>query len=498
VKLLPRNRGLRAIVIFLIGVAAIEALYLIVANVALAVIAKRFADREPVGVAFDRGLTWFPGRIHLRGVHVKGKTWSVAMSDADVVTTFTRIDSVTADVISVDIDEKEQRRSKGAIHVVVSDIVLDDQRVAFHADTKVDDATLEHGAVVLASGVHGTITLKVASVDLARQSILDTASGKVSLDGVFLSLEPLASFASLTTTQDRGTLHVAGTLDAGRVQSPSEIRAHTTHATLKDARGASADFPRGLDVVVQLMPDAEDAELELAVQTPSLVFGSADPSKPADVFDDFELTVPAGDPDLKTNHLVMRSLTWTSQHARVHEGATTLAASARGTLHFEIGKGDELAADTGTITATNVTVENPDAPDRAPFDAHLKIDRLAISRAEGIFLRGPLHASGDDVRPLLEVLVTSPSIRQTFSSFHQPFTLDTTMRRSNKKLALDDFTLHSAKVTLRGGYHRDDATSAGAFLLEDGVLPVGIVMHDKTESLVQGATSSWLTRELSK
>jgi len=36
----------------------------------------------------------------------------------------------------------------------------------------------------------------------------------------------------------------------------------------------------------------------------------------------------------------------------------------------------------------------------------------------------------------------------------------------------------------------------GAFLLEDPVLPVGIALHDKKESVVVGASSAWLEREL--
>ena len=500
---LPRNRLLRAVVILSFIAVALELVYVVAGSIALAVVAKKFDANAPVGVAFDRGFTWFPGRVHLHGVRVHGAgagAWSVAISDANVA--FTpwgiaasprRIDSVTADVTSVDLGD---RRSKGAIHVVATDITIDDPRVAFHVDANVTGATLETTAQ-LANDVHGSIALDVAPVDLAHHSMLETASGKVALDGVFLSLAPLASFGSLATTQDPGTLHVAGTLDKGLLAPSSEIRAHTAHATLADDHGASAAFPRGVDVVVRVAP-ASPKDLQLAVETPSLVFGGADPSKPADAFDDFEMSVPAGSSDLKQDHLEMRSLDWSSKHATMHEGATTLSAVVSGHLHFQVRTDGELVADSGFMHGANVTVENPDAPDRTPFDARLVIERIAVTRAHGIAIRGPLHASGADARPLLEVLVTSENVRKSVGGAvaHKAFTLDTTLDRDDGHLSMDDFVLHAPPLKLRGGYRRRDATARGAFVLEDSVLPVGILLHDKTESIVLGATSSWLQHQL--
>ena len=56
--------------------------------------------------------------------------------------------------------------------------------------------------------------------------------------------------------------------------------------------------------------------------------------------------------------------------------------------------------------------------------------------------------------------------------------------------------LRAATSTLRGAYHRDDKTSGGAFLLESGPISGGILLHGKTESVIVGATPSWLEREL--
>jgi hypothetical protein len=346
--------------------------------------------------------------------------------------------------------------------------------------------------------MHGTIALDIAPVDVDRRSILETASGKIALDGVFVSLEPLASFGTLATTQDPGTLHVAGVLDKGLLGPTSEIRAHTATATLKDDHGAKGDFPKGLDVVVRVAP-AAPAELQLAIQTPSLVFGSSDPSKRADTFDDFTMTVPAGSSDLKLNHLEMRSLDWSSSHATIHEGQTTLTAQASGHFQFDVRTDGALVANGGFIHAASVVVENPDATDRTPFEARLVIERLAVSHENGIALRGPLHASGTDARPLLEVLITSESIRKNVSGAlaHKSFTLDTTLNRDDAHVALENLALSASGLKLRGTYRRNDKATRGAFILEDGVLPpIGIALHDKTESFVIGASSAWLTHEL--
>jgi hypothetical protein len=502
----PRNRLVRALVYFGIALVALEVLYVIAGNVALAVCAKRFDANSPVGLSFERGFTWIPGRASLRGVRVHGGTasdgWSVvgsasvAFAPWSVVTSPRRIDSITMDATQVDIGA---RRSKGAMQITLSDIVIDDALLSFKADANVMDSTLESSGALLAKGMHGTITLDVAPVDVDKHSIVDTMSGKVALDGVFLSLEPLASFGTLKTTQDEGTLHIAGTLDKGQLKPASEIRAHTAHATLKDDHGSSGAFPKGIDVVVRVAPTTA-SDLQLAIETPSLVFAGADPSKPADVFDDFTMSVPAGSSDLKLDHSDMRDLDWTSKHATVHEGATTLSAALTGHLHFDVGKDGALVASGGEMHATNVTVLNADAPDHEPFEAKLGITRLAITHENGITLRGPLHCNGGDARPVVEVLVTSDSIRHAVSGSiaHKPFTLDATINRDDARLALDNFVLNAAGLKLRGGYVRKDQSSHGAFILEDGTLPVGIALHDKKESIVLGASSAWLEQQLAK
>jgi hypothetical protein len=501
---LPRNRFVRALVWLGVALVALEVLYLIAGNIALAACAKRFDNESPVGVSFARGFTWFPGRAHLSGVRLHGAAsggFSVDIDSANVAfgvlgvaTSPRRIDAITADVTAVQIGT---RGSKGAMHVVITDVTIDDARVSLHVDTKVDGATLESDGAVLANGMKGTIVLDVAPVDIQRHSMIETTSGTIALDGVFLSLEPLASFGTLKTTQDQGTLHVAGTLKSGQLGAASEIRAHTAHATLKDDHGANADFPKGLDVLVRVAP-ATPSDLQLAVETPSLVFGSADASRPADVFDDFEMTVPAGSSDLKLDRLAMRELDWTTRHASIHEGATTLSAVVNGHLHFEVRTDGALVADSGYMRATKVTVDNPDAPDHEPFDAKLTIERLAVTHETGIGLRGPLHCSGGDARPVVDVLVTSDSIRHAVSGSiaHKPFTLDTTLNRDNAHVTLEAFVLQAAGLKLRGGYTRRDQSAHGAFLLEDGTLPIGITLHDKKESIVLGATSSWLEQQL--
>lgn len=507
-SLLPRNRALRALVVLLLAIVTLEAIWVVVANIALAAIAKKFDDADPVGVAFDRGYSLVPGSVHLRGVKVHGAAsggWSVAIARADVgfsiwrvVTAPRVVDSIAADVDSVEIGQKAPtRRSKGPMHVVVSDLSLDGSRVSFRVDADVRGVTLENAGDVLARDVRGTIALRVAPVDLDKHSLIETASGPIALDGTFVSLAPLASFGSLETTQEPGTLHVAGSLDAGLLGPSSEIRAHTSRATLSDGRGARGDFPSGLDVLVRVAP-ATPTELQLAVETPRLVFAGKS-TEPPDVFEDFELTVPAGSSDLKLDRLAMTSLAWSTRRATVHEGATSLASPADGTLRFELGHETELVAKSGTIHAASVVVESPDVDDRTPFEARLVVEGLSVSRAHGISLRGPLHASGPDALPVLEVFVTSPSIRGALGSLaHKSFTLDATMDRSDGVLALDDLTLNAAGLAMRGGYRRSEASSSGAFLVEDGTLSVGISMKDKKESLVLGASSRWLDRALEK
>lgn len=501
---LPRNRFLRALAWLGIALVGLEVLYLVAGNIALAACSKKFDANAPVGVAFEHGFTWIPGRVYLRGVRVHGADsggWSVAIASASVAfapwsvaTSPRRIDSVAMDVTQVDIGA---RRSKGAMHVVASDVTIDDALLAFHVSTNVDDATLESSGALLANKMHGTVALDVAPVNVEQRSILETTSGKIALDGVFLSLNPLASFGSLATTQDPGTLHVSGTLDKGQLAPASEIRAHTSRATLKDDHGAKGEFPKGLDVVVRVAPSAA-SELQLAIETPSLVFGSADPAKPADTFDDFAMSVPAGSSDLKMNKLEMRSLDWSSSHATIHEGQTTLTAKTSGHFHFDVRADGELVADSGFIHAGSVVVENPDATDRTPFEARLVVERLVVTHENGIALRGPLHASGTDARPLLEILVTNPSIRQNVSGAlaHKAFTLDTSLNRDDAHVALDDLVLAATGLKLRGTYRRNDKTTRGAFILDDGVLPpVGIALHDKTESFVIGASQAWLTKQ---
>jgi hypothetical protein len=496
---------LRALAWLGIALGVLEVLYVVAGNIALAACSKRFDTNSPVGVSFERGFTWIPGRVDLRGVRVHGAAsggWSVALASANVAfapwsvaTSPRHVESVAMDVTRVDIGA---RGSKGAMHVVVRDLAIDGALVSFHVEDTVTDATLESDGAVLAKSMHGTIALDVASVDLEQRSILETTSGKIALDGVFLSLEPLASFGSLATTQEPGTLHVAGALDKGVLGPASEIRAHTASASLKDDHGAKGDFPKGLDVIVRVAP-AAPAELQLAVETPSLVFGGSDPSKSADTFDDFAMSVPAGRSDLKMNHLAMRSLDWSSSHATIHEGQTTFTAQVTGHFHFDMRTDGALVADGGYIGAPSVIVENADATDRTPFEARLVIERLAVSHENGIALRGPLHASGTDARPLLEALVTSESMRKNVSGAlaHKSFTLDATLNRDDAHVALESFALSASGLKLRGAYRRNDKTTRGAFILEDGVLPpIGISLHDKTESFVLGASSAWLTHEL--
>ena len=508
-SLLPRNRALRALVVLLLALVTLEAIYVVAVNIALAAIAKKFDDADPVGVSFDRGYSLVPGSVHLRGVKAHGAAsggWSVSIPRADatfsiwrVVTAPRVIDAIAADVDSVEIGQRAPtRKSNGPMHVVVSDLSIDGSRISFRADADVRGVTLENAGDVLARDVRGTIALRVAPVDVDKRSLVETTSGSIALDGNFVSLAPLASFGSLKTTQEPGTLHVSGSLDAGLLGPGSEIRAHTSRATLSDDRGARGDFPSGLDVLVRVAP-ATPTELQLAVETPRLVFAGGKSAEPPDVFEDFELTVPAGSSDLKLDRLGMTSLTWSTRRATVHEGATSLASPANGTLRFELGHETELVAKNGTIHATSVVVESPDVTDRTPFEASLLVEGLSVSRAHGISLQGPLHASGPDALPVLEVFVTSPSIRGALGSLaHKSFTLDAKMDRSDGVLSLDDLTLNAAGLAMRGGYRRSEASSSGAFLVDDGTLSVGIAMKDKKESLVFGASSRWLDRALEK
>ncbi len=481
------------VVVVVLAVVALEAVYLVAANVALAVSTKRFASGASAGFAFDRGITWIPGRIHFRGLRVTARGgWTITIAECDVafdvwrvVTSPRHIDTITADVSAVEFATKgATRRAKGAMHVVVKDIVVDDASVSFGGNAKVDETTFESDGVAFASGVHGTIDLRVAPVDVATRSLLDTATGTIALDGDFLSLVAVASLASLTTTQDRGTLHIAESLDGGHFGPSSEIRAHTAHATLNDGRGASAAFPRGLEIALRPMANA----FQLEARTPSLVFGSADATRPPDTFDDFELIVPTVS--------AAKSLSWSARHVSFHEGATTLDASVDGSLQFDKRDDKSFVANAGDIRATKITAENPEVTNRTPFDAHLVLDRLTVSREQGIGIGGQLHASGDDATPVFELFVSSPSIRRELTTLPKhAFTLDATLERSESRFALDNLTLARGEMTVRGGYVRHDAQSSGAFLVRGGVLPIGITMNGKDESIVLAPASGWLERQ---
>jgi hypothetical protein len=185
-----------------------------------------------------------------------------------------------------------------------------------------------------------------------------------------------------------------------------------------------------------------------------------------------------------------------------HEGASTLDATADGTVHFETGHVDSLVS-SGVIHATNVIIENPDVTDRTPLEARLSLDRLTISRERGIALHGHLHASGPDATPLLELFVSSPSIRRELVALpRHTFSVDTSIDRSEGHLALDALSLERGELVIRGGYMRRDAETHGAFLVEGGPIPVGIVMNSretsKKESIVLAPPAHWLEHEIPK
>jgi hypothetical protein len=277
------------------------------------------------------------------------------------------------------------------------------------------------------------------------------------------------------------------------LQPSSEIVADTAHASLKDARGASADYPRGLTITLGVSPTSP-RELRLAVATRQIVFGSADPSRPADVFDGFELAVPAGDADLRLNRMEMRSLVWSTDHARIHEGATTLSGKAFGTLRFEVGHASRLVASTGTIQVKDILVGDGD---RAPFDALFSLERLEVSREAGMAIRGRVHPSGKDAHAIVDLIVSSPPLRQTLAALDgQPFSGDAAFERRENHLAIDALTLDCAGLNLRGGYHRSASESFGAFVVTEGALRVGIVSKNGKESIVLAPASTWLETQL--
>ncbi|HEY1956850.1 MAG TPA: hypothetical protein VGH28_14620 [Polyangiaceae bacterium] len=502
---LPRNRALRALVVLVLVAAALETLYLAIANVALVIARKSLAAAAPVSVTFDHAFTLFPGFVSLRGVRVEqARAWTVTIASADVrflpwqlVSEPRRIVSVTADVTDVSVESLgKTRRSSGHARLVARDVAIEASRVALDLDADVTNVTLENDGAVLARDVKGTMKLHVASVDFSGAAPLATTSGTIALDGVFVSLEPLASFGSLTTTQDPGTLHVAATLDGGLIGPASEILAHTECATLRDAHGANADFPHGLDVRMGVSK-ANAGALQLSVRAKTLAFGSADPKAAADAFEDFELVVPAGSTDLKRVAFVMRELDWAVRRATLHESTSVVTAGASGHLDLEVNHADELSSYAGRIALDHVVVDSPGETDHTPFEANVTLRRFTISRDRGIALRGDLHAHGDDPRPLLELVVTSPTVRGGLRALPaRPFVLDTTLDRENGRLAFDDIKLDAAPLTIRGGYRRAGADARGAFLIEGGPLPLGVATHDGHETLALGATERWLSTQL--
>ncbi len=492
----PRGRFSRVVVRLVLGVVALELLYLALANAALFAASARFADRAPVGVAYDRALTFVPGRVHVRNLRVTGAAqggWKVSVADCDVVfdvwqiiTAPRRVKRISGEVTAVEIGPKGRAmRLSGTIHVDVRDLAVDGSQLSFDATSTVSAGAIDSAGETLANNLTGSIAFRIRDGD--------AGTGSVDVRGTFLSMAPLASLASLIATQDPGTVRIVGSVKAGVVQPSSEIVADTTHATLKDARGGSADYPRGLTITFGVTPTSS-RELRLAITTPQVVFGSADAGHSPDVFDDFELAAPAGDTNLSLNPMEMRTLTWSTSHARIHEGGAMLSGKAFGTFRSEVGHAKRMAS-SGTIQANDIVVEGEG--DRAPFDALLSIERLEVSREEGMAIRGHVHPSGKDAHAIIDLVVSSPSLRQTLTALNgQPFTGDAAFERRENHLAIDDLTLDCAGLKLRGGYHRSAGESRAAFVVTEGGLRVGIVSKNGKESITFAPAPTWLETQL--
>jgi len=497
---LPRHRVLRAAVLVALAVVGLELLYLVVANVALLASKRRFA-----GVTFESAFTLYPGSVALRGVEVENAhAWAIAASSADVrfapwelLGGRKRVASVTAEVTSVTVESgAAKRRASGQAHVVARDVTIADGRVSLALDATVAGTTLESDGAVLSRDVEGQIALRVAPVDPTRSTPLAETSGRIDLHGTFVSFAPLVSAGSLATEQDAGTFRVAVKLDAGLVDPASEIVAHTDRATIGDARGAGAELPRGLDVRLGVSKSKAD-ELALSVRTPSVIFDSPDAAQ-RDSFDELEVVAPAGSIDLKRTDPAPRTLAWTVRSAVLREAASVLRAAAHGDFSFDAGKPGEASAHAGHIVLEHVVIDSPGEDDHAPFDATVAIRAFTFTRERGVALRGDVHASGKDPRPLLELFVASPTIRGALRSIRpKSFTFDALLDRGRGRLAFDDLVLVAKPLTVRGGYRRVATTTSGAFLVGDDTLTFGVELRDGHESIALGATPAWLARALS-
>lgn len=487
---------------------AVEVLYVFVANVGLLAAKPRLAAGAPVSVTFDRAFSLFPGVLSLRGVRVsEASSWSVELAGVTVrfapwqlVTAPRRVASVTAELVGLRVGSFDATWPATAPpgHLVARDVTLADDRLALGVDADLAGATLSYARTTFARDVKGTVKLEVGAFNPSRVSPVATASGTVALDGAFVSLAPLVSVASLATTQAPGTLHLAAVLQGGVVEPASEVRADTSHATLRDARGAGVDLPRGLALRLGVAAGKPD-ELELSARAKALAFTSATPGAPADSFEDVEVVAPAGSTDASRLALAPRALDWTAARVTVHEAASVLTARARGHFELDPSPAAELAASSGRLALLGVVLESPGEVDHAPFDATVTLRRFSVSGARGVTLRGDLHVTGADPRPLLELVVTSPALTSTLRSLRpRAFTLAATVDRERDCLAFDALTLAAAPLAVRGAYHRDAATSRGAFLVRGGPVPVGVTLRDGHESLTLGATDAWLAKTLGR
>lgn len=500
----PRRRAARAVVALLLAVAALEVVYLLVANIALAAMSSRYAHEAPIAVAYDRAYTLVPGQVRVRGLRVTGDGWKLAASDAAVdfnpfavVTAPRRIHHVGADVTSIELASKDAtRRLSGTIRIDLANVILDGPHVALDASAKVERGRIESDGEAVAGDVAGTLTVVLDSKDVVTRPIIGDTSGAIDWSGTLLSIEPLASLASLGATADPGTLRIAGSWKSGVVQPSSELRAQTGNASVNAARGVSVRFPSGVAVVVSVAPTDARA-LQLAVRAPRVVVGSADPSEPPDELTSFALVAPAGASGLAAESPPTRSLDWSAERVLLHEGATTFTSTATGSLRFESKHDTGLVADSGSIIASNVVADRADTTGRTPFEARLALTRLTISPRDGLALAGRLHASGADPRPVLELFVSSPSIRGQLGPLERhAFTADATLTRKDEQVSLDDLVLRCAKVVVRGGYRRQGRQSRSAFVVEGGPVPVGIAQHGAKESIVLGPGSSWVASQL--
>lgn len=429
----------------------------------------------------------------------EGSEGSKEAEVADPSASLLRVDDAVASVTELTYGG---RKLDGDLEVHANGLVL--RRVGTtlaHADLHVVDAALASGDEPVARHLHGQIDVRIDPDE--TRPIVGRASAHVKVDGELVSVAPLLSLAGLDSAGTHaGELHAAGALDHGVVAAGSELRAEASPFDLHDAAGDVVSLPGGLVVSVGAEPTPH--RLHFKLRAPKVVLASSDPGKGGDSLEGVLVDVDGGEANLASPRAAVRGLTWAAKRAVVHEGASILSAALHGSLQIAAGPLDAagIVAESGELEASDVRLDEPTSTstsastEHAAFGARLLLSSGKISKEGGLVFGGQVKASGPDAGVLLSLFGASPAIRLALGSLtDKPFTMNGTLARHPRRLALEDVHLESNGVSVDGAYYRRDDSRRAAFVVTYGRLPLGVSIVDGADHVVFAPPSDWLAAQ---